>query len=355
MADAPSPEGRPPVPPAFPVEIGAAVVVLVLVGIAVGAGVGLGRRAVPAPPAPITTPSPTPSPAPTVEDPVALEARAFAQPLTAGCSTGNAVWIFSDGGAAIRWDGELWSIPDPTLRSHLSVACRPGEATVVGRGGTLLHVEDDRRALRPDSLGTEDLAAVAITLDGALAVGDAGTVLLQSPAGWRRFGADLVVGDLRGVAVAIQRLVRPGRAQAWIVGAGGVTYRLIETGWEAVPSGTTATLRAVLIQSDAALAAGDGGTILRFLDGAWKPLPSGTDATIRAVTLVGPMTAWFVGDRGTVVEVSGDDVHRVDIGTTCTLRAVFTQDGATWIVGSDGIRGGAWRISPSGTSNWGSC
>jgi hypothetical protein len=81
----------------------------------------------------------------------------------------------------------------------------------------------------------------------------------------------------------------------------------------------------------------------------------GTTADLRAVALVGASTVWIVGDRGTVIELMGETVRRVDVGTACTLRAVFAQGSAIWLVGSDGVRGGAWRVTPTGTDRWGSC
>jgi hypothetical protein len=47
---------------------------------------------------------------------------------------------------------------------------------------------------------------------------------------------------------------------------------------------------------------------------------------------------------------------RVDLGTTCTLRALFTRDTELWVVGSDGGRAGVWRISSGGAVfHWGQC
>jgi hypothetical protein len=358
MSDPRSPHEGTAGSPAIPLEVLAGIGAVVLVVLAAGIGIGLGRRAVP-PPAPAPTPIATaqlatPRPAPTPLSPAALEERAFAQPLVAGCATTRAVWLFADGGSAVRFDGEAWTIPDPTLRSHLAAACLGPTAVAVGRGGSVLTIDDELRQARVDQLASDDLTAIALFPEGAFAAGERATVLRQDALGWSAMATG-ATEDLHGVFIAVQGLVRPGRAQAWIVGAGGASHRLIETGWERVPTGTTATLRAVLQEGDAALAVGDGGTILRSAGARWSAVPSGTDMTLRAVAIVGPTTAWIVGDRGTVLELSGDQVRRIDLGTACTLRAVFLQDAAIWIVGSDGTRGAAWRIEPTGTKSWGSC
>ncbi len=77
-------------------------------------------------------------------------------------------------------------------------------------------------------------------------------------------------------------------------------------------------------------------------------------ATLRAASVVGAAT-WIVGDGGTILELLGERVRPIVLGTACTLRAVFAQGSAVWVVGSDGVRGGAWRITPAGTDRWGAC
>jgi len=332
----------------------ATLIAALLVVFAAGIGLNVGARARPTPtPAP---PSPTEIalPSATPVDPAEAQRRALAQPLSSGCATDKAVWVFSDGGAVIRFDGERWTIPDPTLRSLSAAACRGGLGLAVGPAGGLLTVDDDARAVRVDRYGTDDLRGVAFTFSGAIAVGAAGTVIVQTDLDWHPLG---IRGgeDLLGVSASAQRLLPPGRTQAWAVGAGGAAYRLVDFAWERVPVPTTATLRAVVVQDEAAMAVGDGGTIVRYASGGWSETASGTTSSLRAVALVGPATAWAVGDGGTVLEIAGDAAHRVDLGTACTLRAVFTQSAAIWVVGSDGARGGIWRVTPTGTDRWGGC
>jgi len=328
-------------------DLRAAAIVAVLVAGALVVGVVAGVRARPAPtPAPPASVTTLPIPTAAAVDPKDVERRAFVQPLSAGCATDKAVWLFADGGSAIRFDGRVWSIPDPTLRSLTAAACRSGTALAVGGGGSLLTADDDRRELRTDHLGTDDLRGVAILPDGAIAVGSSGAVLRQSALDWTQVGAS-IVAELHAVAAS-------GRT-VWLVGAGGASYHLTNEGWQPVPTLTSATLRAVAIPSvETAIAAGDGGTLLRWTAAGWAKVETAVTSTFRGASVIGAAT-WIVGDGGTVIEVLGDRIRRIDVGTTCTLRAVFPQDTAVWIVGSDGVRGGAWRITPSGTERWGSC
>jgi hypothetical protein len=347
------------IPPRSEASAGAVAVLLVVFASAIGVAVGIRARETPAPrPSPTTIALPSATPL----DPAETLRRAFAQPLTAGCATKDATWVVADGGAPIRYDGRTWTIPDPTLRSLVAAACDQATVLAVGRGGSLLTIDDTLRQIRVDRFGTDDFSGIAVyrsprsTVSFAIAVGVGGTVAEQSDLGWDAIPTGTTT-DLHSVArKSPGGLVPP--PFAWIVGAQGVTFRLMEQGrWERVSTGTSATLRSVVLDVGGALAVGDRGTILRYLDveDQWRSVGSGTDATLRSIAIVGLSTAWIVGDRGTVLELSSENVRRVDIGTTCTLRAVFADGSAIWVIGSDETRGGVWRIAPAGTTRWGTC
>ena len=310
-------------------------------------GLFVGTRTRPAPaaaPSPSTTALVIPSATPV--DPAEVQRRAFAQPLAAGCATESAVWLFADGGAAIRFDGRTWTVPDPTLRSLVSAACDAGSALAVGGGGSLLTIDEDRRQVHVDHFGIDDLRSVARLPDGAIAVGAGGAILRQTTLGWTPIGGT-ITDELFGVGTS-------GTA-VWIVGADGVTYRNVTTGWDPRPSGTRATLRAVAIPSlDTAIAAGDGGVLLRWTAAGWSPVRSDVTTTLRAAAVVGAAT-WVVGDGGVVIEILGERVRRIDLGTSCPLRAVFAQGASVWVVGSEGTRGAAWRVTSTGIDRWGTC
>jgi len=218
-------------------EVRAILVAALLVVSTAAAGVALGERARPAP-----TPRPVPSPA-TVALPVATRStpprpsaarsrsrspRAAPRPGPCGSSP--------TGGAAVRWDGRAWTIPDPTLWSLAAAQCDGSTMLAVCAGGSLLTVDEERRQMRADRFGIEDLSAVV------------------------------------------------GAAAVWVVG--------------------------------------DTGT---------------------------PM------ERSRATEPDARAVCTIDLGTACTLRAVFTEGSAVWVVGSDGTRGGAWRIASGRTDRCGTC
>jgi hypothetical protein len=345
-------------------EVRAGLIVVLLVVFAAGVGVAAGQRARPSPtPRPLASPTTIALPTATPADPAEVQRRAFAQPLMSGCAAGRSVWLVADGGAAIRWDGQVWSIPDPTLRSLVAAECDRSTLLAVGRGGSLLTIDEERRQVRADRFGIDDLNAVARVSGGAVAVGAAGTVVEQGDLGWRLVAAG-ATEDLHGVAI----LRSPSGVTGWIVGANGATYRFSEGRWTKVDSGMPVTLHAVVHVGEVAVAVGDEGRVLQFVGGRWETLlssgerrPGTAPISLRGIATVGARTFWAVGDRGMAIEVTLSDpggarnVRPIDLGTTCTLRDVFADGSAIWVVGSDGTRGGAWRILPTGTDRWGTC
>lgn len=327
----------------------AAVIAVLAVLAAIGAGLAVGTAARPSP-TPIrvvVTASPAVTPSPTPFD----EAALFRQPLSSGCGTAQAVWIITNGGALLRWDGSAWSQPDATLRSLTNVACRPSRVFAVGLVGSLVVIDEVTRQINATAVTIDDLFGVSPVGDGALMVGSAGAVFILSGGDVQPYAAGLSE-DLRDVVAFSER-------SAWAVGAGGVTYRLDERGWGAVGSGQTATLRAIAAATAAsAIAVGDRGTILAY-DGGWQSLTSGVEVTLRDV-IVDP-AIWIAGDAGTLLTqgAAPGTFRRVDLATTCDLVSVFSfgPSHEVWVVGRRAGGGGVWRLRSDGTSlqRWGAC
>ncbi len=322
----------------------ATVAAVALVVLAILAGNGAARlRPIPAasPGAPVTL-GPTPSPT----APLDTGPLVFRQPLSAGCAAGDGVYVVSDGGGIGRFDGDSWQLIDPTLRSLVAAACRGSDLVAVGGAGGVVTIDDLVHSIRTDAVQLDDLRGVSFLPDGVLAAGHRGSVVRQTAAGWFPHAAGLDE-DFEAIAAF-------GPFSAWVVGTGGVTYRLEEAGWRAVPTGTSVTLRAVAgPRVDDVVAVGDDGTILRYR-GGWEPLPARAAVALRAAAVIGAST-WIVGDRGTVVRLDGEAGTTVDLGTTCTLRSVFAQGGMVWILGSDGTHAAVWRIAAGATRQWGAC
>lgn len=322
-----------------------AIIVVLLIAAAVGLGLGasvLARRPppTPTPVARTATPAPTtPRPSPTTDPAV------FHQRLSAGCATADNVWVVSDGGSLLRYDGSNWQEADETLRSLVRASCDERTMTAVGPAGAVLLVDENAQQIRADILGIEDLSGVSRMRDGVLVSGTRGAVQLLTAGQWQPFaaGIDEDLYAIRGFSLS----------SAWAVGAGGTAYRLEPAGWREVPTGVDVSLLSVAARSATdVIAVGEDGTIVRFDGKGWSTVTSDVETDLRDVLLSSDV--WIVGDGGVVL--TGEPLRRLDLGTTCDLRAVFARGDDVWIVGSSGSRGGVWRLR-GGTvaQRWGEC
>lgn len=326
------------------VAVGIAALVVIA---AVGGGL-LIARVVPHPTPPPTrvsvTVAPTATPSPTPID----DATLFKQPVSSGCATPGSVVLVTNGGGLLRYDGSQWSQIDTTLRSLTRVRCSPTAAYAVGRVGSIVVVDEAKKQIVSTDFGIDDLAGVSTLGDGALMVGQRGTVYI------------LAAGDIQPYAAGIDEdlhdVVAFGLTSAWAVGQGGITYRLDQRGWNPVGSGQTNALNGVAAMVAAnPIAVGDGGTIVRY-DGGWQTVKSPVTTALFDVIL--RPAVWIAGAQGTLLTGTIGDLHAVDLHTTCDLVSVFSQGADIWVVGSAGIAGGgAWRLRSDGTvaQRWGGC
>lgn len=331
----------------------AGIIAVLLVLAAIGGGLAIGTVARPRP-TPRPTPTavvPTPTPEPTTDPQV------FRQSLTGACGTEQGVWVVTNGGGLLRYDGQDWTQVDGTLRTLTQASCDTGALYAVGPVGAVLIIDDRARSISAFDVTMADLFGVDAMPQGAMAVGSQGMVMLLSGGSWQVYA--------QGIQEDLNAIVAFDQQSAWVVGAFGASYRLESAGWRPVPTDVTVALRAVTgTGPQSAMAAGDGGTLLIF-DGTWKPIDTGVTADLRSIARLGSVT-WIVGDGGTVLTlgVAGGDparlaiapLGRLDLGTTCDLRSVFVSGPDVWVVGSTGARGGVWRIRGDKVAErWGEC
>jgi len=337
----------PPRPPDRSVAYAIAIVIVLIV-VAIAGCVGASRLARPAQsPSPTATPIARQSPT----EPPDTGPFVFTQTLSAGCVAGDAVYVVSDGGGIGRFAFDRWQLIDATARSLVAATCAGGRAVAVGGGGRVVTIDDREQTIRSDAIQLDDLLGVAPLGDGVLAVGRAGSVQRQGGGTWGIYAT--------GIDQDLFAVIAFGPLSAWVVGAAGAAYRLEPAGWRPVETGVTSTLRSVAGTSvDDAVAVGDDGVVLVW-DGRWMPLPDVPKVSYRAVLRAGAVT-YAAGDGGTLISFSNtrsttSDVRRVDLGTTCTLRSLFSRGDEVWVVGSDGGRAAVWRVRSNGVFHWGEC
>lgn len=349
-ADA-SPPPQSPTPPnparasaaALPLSYTAIIAVLLVVA-AIGSGLAVGTltRPRPTPVVVVRTPTvaPTRTPQPTTNPAV------FQQTFSGGCSTDQAIWVVTNGGGLIRYDGQNWTQVDGTLRTLVHASCDQFTLFAVGPVGAVLIVDDRAQSINAFDVTIQDLVGVQALPSGAVVSGQQGTVLLLNGGTWQPYAG--------GIEEDLNAVILFGRASGWTVGAGGVSYRLEAAGWRSITTGTTQTLRGLAAVGPAnVVAVGDAGTVAHF-DDHWTLIPSGVDVTLRDL-IVAP-DLWIVGDAGTVLTSDAGGLRRVDVGTKCDLKAVFSRAGEIWIIGSTGGNGGALRLRGGAVAErWGAC
>jgi hypothetical protein len=350
-----APPGRPAT--GLPLQYTAIIAVLLVVAaITSGLAIGTVSRPRPTPRVVISTPTvaPTPTPLPTTDPSV------FQQTFSSGCATGQAIWIVTNGGGLLRYDGQNWVQVDSTLRSLVNASCDTSMLYAVGPVGAVLIVDDRARSINAWDVSLEDLRGVAAMPGGAMVVGTQGAVLLLAGGTWQPYAS--------GIAEDLNAIVVFGLQSAWAVGSQGISYRLEVAGWRAVKTGVEVTLRAIAAPSvQTAVAVGDGGTILTLSGLVWSKVDSGVDLPLRAVAAAGS-TAWIVGDSGVVLAVDGalqtsgaipakvPVVERIDVGTTCSLTSVFARGSDIWVIGSSAAKSGVWRLRDRKVAQrWGEC
>ena len=343
LPDQPSTSGvaLPPLPLAY---VGIIAVLLVIAAIAAGLAIGTIARPSPTPqPTPVRTVAvATPTPVPTTDPQV------FRQTLTGACATQQGLWVVTNGGGLLRYDGQHWTQIDSTLRTLTAASCDEGTLYAVGPVGAMLIVDDRLRQITSFDVTLADLLGVAAMPEGAMAVGT------------RRHRHVPVRWIVAGVRARPRRgSVRHRRLRPAVrVGRGFAAARAIDSkppaGVRCRPASTVA-LRAVVGNGPAKRRRRRAmpGRILVF-DGTWKPVESGVTTNLRAIARAG-QREWIVGDAGTVLildAAGGDHTQpgagrstKFDLGTTCDLRSVFVNGQDVWVIGSTGLA--RWRLANS--------
>ncbi len=251
--------------------------------------------------------------------------------------------------ATPRPAGAVWTVGAPLGTADLdAVSYGAGAGFVAVGAGGQVYSSADARTWTPRTSGvTADLLGITYINGLYVAVGKGGTTVRSADAiTWTA----LTVGqqDL----TAISRLGSGFVA----VGAGGT---IITSGdaqaWIGQVSGTTVTLRDVVLGGSTYVAVGDAGTVLTSSDlVTWTPRTSGVSATLRSVAY-GLARFVAVGDQGTIITSTDGVTWTADADpTTESLNAVtagtqFVAAGANGriLVSADGI---TWTPVDSGTT-----
>ena len=122
-----------------------------------------------------------------------------------------------------------------------------------------------------------------------------------------------------------------------MVGRGGRAAYYIGDGLFPVPSGTTATLHAVVWYGPTqTLAAGDEGTLRLITREGPQTIETHTRAALHGIATRSPTEAVVVGENGTMLRVVGSTVTSIDTGTDDDLLAVHVRGSDVFVAGESG-------------------
>jgi photosystem II stability/assembly factor-like uncharacterized protein len=115
-------------------------------------------------------------------------------------------------------------------------------------------------------------------------------------------------------------------------------------------------LRDVVAAGDTLWACGEYGQLARSADHGrtWTLLATGTDVCLFALALAPDGAVWVVGDRGYAARARGEQLERIELGTTVRFTDAYALHDEIVILGSDGSirrwRGGAAVVAATGAT-----
>lgn len=129
------------------------------------------------------------------------------------------------------------------------------------------------------------------------------------------------------------------RNRGWAVGDGGALFETADGGarWTPIPATTMNLFGIRMATATRGWAVGDRGTLLRFDGTGWTALPSGTTISLKGVAPSGENAVWGVGDYGMVTFSPLEGAPRVQnpVNTSEVYGPFFVDSRNGWTVGSN--------------------
>ena len=214
------------------------------------------------------------------------------------------VWIAgddSDGyGLTVHWDGGTWkSVPVPAHTDILTAgwASSPGDAWVVGFGGTVLHWDGTAWIWN-----TTPATGLMLTIWGS----DRGNVWaggissIDDPLLLHYDGSLWTMASTDGIPGGVFNLSGTGPSDVWMLtGDSSAALRYDGTAWQRMPVGVpTRGLFSVWASSRSDVWLGGEGQLLHFDGSAFRALDPGSPSTIGGISGSGPESVWFASGTG---------------------------------------------------------
>ena len=275
-------------------------------------------------------------------------------------------------GCLLHCDGQQWQVlptPEVPLRRLRAITGDDEQLIVVGDGGSLYKVSHGRIETCKSGVEHDLHGIVLLGDDGAVIVGDYGTVLST---------ADATLVDHRSAL-----LPQDTQMAHWEPVAQTLTDRVLWSVWSSSPNDVFAVgERGTIIHFDGhhwttmatptdrhlhgiwgssatnVYAVGQVGTILHYDGTHWQQVYQlSVDVTAVAITGFGPHDIFVVGDEGLILRFDGVDWQRMDSNNKDALYGVWGLDAEHVLaVGDFGTvlrwNGKDWKAFNAGTENF---
>jgi photosystem II stability/assembly factor-like uncharacterized protein len=223
------------------------------------------------------------------------------------------------------------TIPAGTANLNAVSGVSDDAVWVVGDHGTIGRYNG--KTLLFEKSGTEaNLRGVwAVGAEDAYAVGDTGTILQRTVAGWQPIAAAVTLQVLTGVWADATRVVAVGSNGTIVLGSpSGTTYNLVPSAYTENLFGITGAVGApvTIVGALGLVIQLTGTSVSRVTIPAFTKLLSGA--------ATGASTTYFVGQVGTVYRADATGLNPVTGCPSNALRSVATVGDDAWIVGWDG-------------------
>ncbi len=200
--------------------------------------------------------------------------------------------VAADQGMVAFFASGAWSVYNIGARDNTAVA---GDSLTniyaVGDNGVFHFDGGIWSTLATPGVALFDVCAYA---SGAFVVGAEGLVLSCNSAGCTELDSGRSA-NLRGVACASSE-------DAWVVGDQGQTLHYTGSKFESIGSDTSATLNAVFMDGDEAVAVGNTGTALLYNGDDWLPMSTDTEQNLLGAHGISSNNVWAVGDGGVALQ-----------------------------------------------------
>ncbi len=216
---------------------------------------------------------------------------------------------------------------------HDVVALPSGGALLVGEGGTI--VRSNGVTFTPEASGTtRTLYAASVTSTETLVVGEKGTLLVETEAGW---DDQSLTGLGSGADSELRDVVSFPTGLAVAVGGGGTIAEREGGVWNKVKGPTTYVLHGLWgANADDVWAVGNAGTLLRRTGTGWKAETSPTSESIYDVWGRSASEVYAVGAQGVLARWDGNAWSLLRSATVVALRSVWGPDASEVFAVGDG-------------------